>query len=340
MKRYLPYLFVLGLLMVSCVRDVEIDLEDLPDRIVLNASVCPGKEVRAHLSKTWFIMDSIPDFDLPDANVRVYINDKFQGFMRNDDIRGDSISLPGQYVLPGCFVKQGDRLRIEADTDGYEPVSGETRIPGRARIYKVDTLSYRSSAYYAEHLRFSVKIGVETDYYYRLIVEQILDFRKGDSTRTVTSFRSLDGYSWYYSGFSVDYEDPVFQSFGGSPITNQMDGRYCMGVFTGKDMTNTDAIKVSVSPVEYSYESDTLSMDVHYDVRLLSISEDYYRYMKIMRGYSITIGDANFGALIEPADTYSNVENGFGIVAGYQEDKSRITMRRDTVPPYWNPWDG
>ena len=148
--------------MVSCVRDVEIDLEDLPDRIVLNASVCPGKEVRAHLSKTWFIMDSIPDFDLPDANVRVYINDKFQGFMRNDDILGDSISLPGQYVLPGCFVKQGDRLRIEADTDGYEPVSGETRIPGRARIYKVDTLSYRSSAYYAEHLRFSVKIGVET----------------------------------------------------------------------------------------------------------------------------------------------------------------------------------
>ena len=50
--------------MVSCVRDVEIDLEDLPDRIVLNASVCPGKEVCAHLSKTWFIMDSVPDFDL------------------------------------------------------------------------------------------------------------------------------------------------------------------------------------------------------------------------------------------------------------------------------------
>ena len=43
MRRYLPYLFVLGLLMVSCVRDVEIDLEDLPDRIVLNASVCPRK---------------------------------------------------------------------------------------------------------------------------------------------------------------------------------------------------------------------------------------------------------------------------------------------------------
>ena len=176
--------------MVSCVRDVEIDLEDLPDRIVLNASVCPGKEVCAHLSKTWFIMDSVPDFELSDANLRVYVNDEFQGLMRNDDLPEDSIHSRGQYVLPGCFVRQGDCLRIEAEADGYEPVSGETRIPGRARIYEVDTLSYRSSAYYAEYLRFSVKIGVETDSYYRLIVEQILDFRKGDSTRTVTSFRS------------------------------------------------------------------------------------------------------------------------------------------------------
>ena len=141
--------------MVSCVRDVEIDLEDLPDRIVLNASVCPGKEVCAHLSKTWFIMDSVPDFELSDAKVRVYVNDEFQGLMRNDDLSEDSIHSRGQYVLPGCFVRQGDRLRIEAEADGYEPVSGETRIPGRARIYEVDTLSYRSSAYYAEYLRFS-----------------------------------------------------------------------------------------------------------------------------------------------------------------------------------------
>ena len=169
MRRYLPYLFVLGLLMVSCVRDVEIDLEDLPDRIVLNASVCPGKEVCAHLSKTWFIMDSVPDFELSDAKVRVYVNDEFQGLMRNDDLPEDSIHSRGQYVLPGCFVRQGDCLRIEAEADGYEPVSGETRIPGRARIYEVDTLSYRSSACYAEYLRFSVKIGVETDSYYPLI---------------------------------------------------------------------------------------------------------------------------------------------------------------------------
>ena len=131
-------------------------------------------------------------------------------------------------------------MRIEAEADGYEPVSGKLVSPVGHGFMRWIPLSYRSSAYYAEYLRFSVKIGVETDSYYRLIVEQILGLPEGDSTRTVTSFRSLGGYSWYYSGFSVDYEDPVFQSFGGSPITSQMDGRYCMGVFRGEDLVNTE----------------------------------------------------------------------------------------------------
>ena len=39
-----------GVLAASCVRDVEINLGDLPDRIVLNASVSPGKDVRVLVS--------------------------------------------------------------------------------------------------------------------------------------------------------------------------------------------------------------------------------------------------------------------------------------------------
>ena len=129
--------------MVSCVRDVEIDLEDLPDRIVLNASVCPGKEVCAHLSKTWFIMDSVPDFELSDAKVRVYVNDEFQGLMRNDDLPEDSIHSRGQYVLR-LFRETGGLFAYRAEADGYERYR-ETRIPGRARImrwipYPIDLL--------------------------------------------------------------------------------------------------------------------------------------------------------------------------------------------------------
>lgn len=334
------YLCLLALLTLSCVRDVEIDLGELPDRIVLNASVCPDSEVRAHISKTWFIMDSVPDFDLPDATVRVYINDQFRGTMRNDDLPGDSVNLRGQYVLPGCFVSEGDRIRLEAEANGYEPVSGETVIPARAGISRIDTSTFRASPYLASYMRLFVRLKDVGDEHYRLIVERVTDYKKGDSVWTVTSFQNPGPTLLYIPYLSLNYEDPVFQSYGGSPIVSQMDGRFCMGVFAGRDMMYGNTVKVSLWPVDYSYVGDSISTVVRYKVRLLSISEEYYRYMKIMRGFSITIGDANFGALIEPADAYSNVENGFGIVAGYQVSEQSLTMPLDTVPPRWDPWYG
>ena len=88
-----------GVLAASCVRDVEINLGDLPDRIVLNASVSPGKDVRAHVSKTWFIMDNVANFDLPDPKIRVYINGEFQGLMRYDDFK-EEVLIRGNMFCP------------------------------------------------------------------------------------------------------------------------------------------------------------------------------------------------------------------------------------------------
>ncbi len=58
-KVYWLCIFDVWVLAASCVRDVEINLDDL-DRIVLNASVSPGKDVYVPMSRTWFIMDNVP----------------------------------------------------------------------------------------------------------------------------------------------------------------------------------------------------------------------------------------------------------------------------------------
>ena len=340
---------IVSSLALSCVREVEIDLGPLPDRIVLNASISPDREIGAHVSKTWFLMDSVPDFELPGATIRVYVNGAYQGDMRNDDTPDDSLHLKGQYVLPGGFARTGDRVRLEAYAAGFEPVSAETYIPRRAEVLGVDTMGYQTSPDRAGRMRFHIRLGEVPDGYYRLIVEQVTEYRKGDERYTYTSFQGTGGDSAPSGGYAVpydyrptltlDYEDPAFQPTGGSPITNSLDGRYCMGVFASENLSGADAITVSAWPVTYSYRSDTLSTEVRFDVRLLSISEDYYRYMKIMRGFSIVVGDADFGALVEPADTYSNVRGGFGIVAGYQESRVRLVMPVGDEPPRWTPWN-
>ncbi len=55
-----------GVLAASCVRDVEINLGDLPDRIVLNASVSQEGCTCPCLEDLVYLMDNVANFDLPD----------------------------------------------------------------------------------------------------------------------------------------------------------------------------------------------------------------------------------------------------------------------------------
>ena len=115
-------LLVLGLLsLASCTRDVVLVLPPVPPRLVLNASVSPDTDVTAFLSKSWFVLDTVTDDGVGGSNIQVFINDRLQGHMQ---LVPDS-RLTGRYILPGCRVKAGDRLRFRSGRrrDSY-PGSG------------------------------------------------------------------------------------------------------------------------------------------------------------------------------------------------------------------------
>ena len=101
-------LFALCLLLfVSCTRDVVLVLPPVSPRLVLNASVSPDTDVTAFLSKSWFVLDTVTDDGVEDGSIQVFINDRLQGRMQPvSDSR-----FTGRYVLPGCRVRAGDRLR-------------------------------------------------------------------------------------------------------------------------------------------------------------------------------------------------------------------------------------
>ena len=109
-------LFALCLLLfVSCTRDVVLVLPPVSPRLVLNASVSPDTDVTAFLSKSWFVLDTVTDDGVEDGSIQVFINDRLQGRMQPvSDSR-----FTGRYVLPGCRVRAGDRLRLEAEAGGF-----------------------------------------------------------------------------------------------------------------------------------------------------------------------------------------------------------------------------
>ena len=302
-------LFALCLLLfVSCTRDVVLVLPPVSPRLVLNASVSPDTDVTAFLSKSWFVLDTVTDDGVEDGSIQVFINDRLQGCMQPvSDSR-----FTGRYVLPGCRVRAGDRLRLEAEAGGFDPVGGETVIPDPVEVLSVDTVRFTRfgyGGYEYPSIRLYVRFRDKPDKrnYYRLIIEKQTEFQKGDSVITCSSmYRSELNYTDW---LGVVYED-------------------------GKDYT----VRSSFWPVDSSFKGDSVTTTVHYDIRLMAISEEYYRYLVVIRNFSISLGDAYLDGLVEPTATYTNVEGGFGIVAGCQLAHRRFTMPFGDKEPSWNPF--
>lgn len=337
---------LLHLLCSSCLRDVVLKLDPVPSLLVLNASVTPDREVAAFLSKSWFLLDSVPQYLLPekDVNIDVYVNDVFRGTMQRSDNPEDSTEYKGQYKLPGCYVKAGDKVRFEAEAPEFAPVAGETKIPQKSEIAALDTAFYSNT--YNMYVYLTLRDNPSERNYYRLVVERLDEYHKGDSVMWKSQFFDDKGYRVSISGdrFEVDnnsffnwlsltYDDPVFQPDIPS-MDNHRDGFY-RGIFSDDLFNGKEyAVAFSFYP-DYSFVTDTLSATVHYDIHLLSISEDYYNYLKVIRNFSILLGDTDMSGQLEPTASYSNVTNGFGVVTGYQKSTRRITMPVGSVPPYW-----
>lgn len=348
MKKKLSIVLLLMqvILYASCMRDVVLELDSVPPVLVLNATVTPDSEVSAFLSKSWFLLDSVPEYDLPDKDVHidVYVNGVLRGSMQRADNPADSIECKGQFKLPGCYVQAGDKVRMEAEASGFNPVSAETLIPEKTEIQSIDTVSFIKPGFYDyRNLRIYATLhdNASERNYYRLVAERLIEVHKGDSVMWVSTlcdelFRdkvygdSIDMQKYSFDYFILTYDDPVFQP--DIPSMDYYDGPYCRGIFTDDLFRGKEyAVTCAFTP-DYSFVTDSISVTVHYDFHLLSVSEAYYNYLKVIRNFSISLGDASLDGLLEPTATYSNVTDGFGVVTGYQKSTRRITMPVGSSP--------
>lgn len=324
-------------------------MEVLPDRIVLNALASPDG-IRAHLSKSMMLTDENPDYVLTGAEANVFVNNRFVGVLEVNDEPDDSLHAVGQFRLD-YPLRVDDRIRIEASAAGYDPVSSETRIPFACRIERVDTMMWEDdySLYDRSdtlNIRAYVTLGEvrqDTACYYRLLVNRRMRLEKDGVTRVFNSLNDGIGLGtsdgvYYYTSYSrypllVDYEDLVFQMFDSNPALQAVNGSYGLGSFASTSLPENRTVRFSFSPIYYSYRDDSLSFDVDFEIYLLSISDEYYRYLQLLRDYSVQLGSVDFGSLLESAASYTNVNNGFGLVGAYQMDSVAFRMPLDTVCP-------
>ncbi len=323
----------------SCVDDELIPFKKGEPRLVLNAVLSPEQDIALHLSKSFENGSKLSEAILKEpAIVRVYINNQFRGNMIPDDPEPVEEEyarerLKGRYCLAGVKPLSGDEIRLEAEAEGLPTATATIRIPDTPVLLSVDTIRY-TNAKNREMMRLYVKMEdrKEQRNYYRMLLSKK---KCENGVEKEELFPSIYGYytdgyyedpSMYKPFWEVDYEDPVFtadlptESIGSAERNEQ--GIFTDNLFNGSGYV----LKLSFSNITDSFKSDTIDMQITYYTKLLAISESYYLYYKRSSGLYLSIGHIQLAPARADYMTYSNVENGFGLVASYNETKYAIDM--------------
>ena len=329
MKKVLFILISLALLS-SCEKEIEFNGEQSDSRLVINSIVATGEPVKAHLSKSYFFLDINEDTQAPDDLVTsLYVNGNLIGEMTPGFDTLWEMYWPYDYQLFPIFYhdyrpQEGDIVRITASANGFEDVEGTTSALPKAVDCQMEMEVTQWSAGYVYHFNYDTQ-EYETDSSifdiggYLNLTFTFTDPNPGktDCFRLITSRNSSMTVGDNRRHISFDYDDPIFETgmmendfFDASDLDTRPEGVFTDILFDGSSYR----LKVKVwFDCELAEDYDPDFYRVPFIVEHLS--KEYYNYLN-----TCNQGDEALQIYAEPIHTYSNIINGYGIVAGRAVD--------------------
>ena len=342
MKR-IVYLAIIAFSFVSCENEIPFDIKENPQKLILNALIDADKEENEIIlgltgrEKTDIVYE---------GNVDIYING-----VHKEHLLTIPSDLPDYGYLVAGVVKThlrfspDDTIRIEARTDdGKHYAWAEVIVPHPVAIEKIDTSQFSTTtwSYVNTYLRVRTTFTDDTKKanYYRILM-------KGDLEIDAKEVGSPD-YGIFYETFStplVIREDVVLTD--GRPSVEDEQGilapvENMYGVFDDSRINGNYTMTTSVLiPHAYLNEiayyshywggnkyDDVRRVGISVKVKLLSISKDYYLYLKAANIGAGSSEDDYFGL---PVKIPSNVKGGTGIV-GVSIGNEKVIHLEDYIP--------
>jgi len=308
----------------SCVK--EIDTGNLPveHKLVIYCMLTPDSLVSVRLSKTNSLL--IDDLDsVPGAKVELYENDKFVEILTD---KGN-----GRFCSAKIYPVESHSYTIKASAPGFENAEGTDSIPRKVLIQKSEKKSWfiheqNSEQEFVDYLASFTPINEAGNQYELLFFTQ--------SRREIPG--SMPIYDINYIAGSLLEADACIAD------EKYLNSYFSTFVFTDENLDKQKGIVHLKFIYGYAgggnYTSalgnpwDILGPEGEYTA-LRSISKSYYLFRK---SYYIYVTNQElfqkwdpsdpFSVLINtnPSDVFSNVNNGYGIVAAYQHSYVRTTI--------------
>lgn len=316
-----------AILLTSCEKEIEFNGEQTDPKLVINSLVEPGQPVKARIGKSCFFLDYERDHSMPEGTVaQLYINDNFVGNMDmvTDSIevmfythQGDSIGYQlEKYFQSDYCPQEGDVVKIKASAPGFDDVEATTSPLPNAVEAQVDMEVVGWVSWYQEAYG---ETGEDSLLYITAVVNltiTIIDSNPGqnDAFRIHIDRTKSDPDSRNHIYCSAEYDDPIFGStlpnndfIDMSDLETRPEGVFSDVLFDGRSYQVKFTEVYIQMMVEETFTPDFFRLPI----RVEHLSKEYYNYL-----YTCDQGDVALQIWAEPIQTYSNVTNGYGVLAG------------------------
>ena len=291
----------LGLLLLlwSCEEPVDLGIEAVKSRLVINANIFPGEPVSLRVSATR--PPGTPARAIEDAQVAL-----FEG----SELVEELTFIPGPEGRDGTYrtkrylPRVGRQYTIHVAASGYDPVTAVSSIPLPVAIDSLgitDLIVRQEEGYtlYDYVLSVNYRDPVDTINYYDLrIWQRVVPFSvtaRGDTTTGRPVLKSIElpsAVGTVSRPFSL-----LIQDRGSSmPLQLRLSSRL---------KTDRELLGGIVA-------------------ELRTVSREYYFYQRSLRADDTTAG----GGLDEPVILFDNVDSGLGIFAGYNSTQNSLHFDR------------
>ncbi|WP_343692996.1 DUF4249 domain-containing protein [Chitinophaga sp.] len=280
-------IFLTILTTFSCVKESRIEIPYAGDKIVLNSLLQPDSLIYIRVTSSKRVTEY--EFDPLDSATVV--------------LEEDGIVLPAPiyklingygYYVSQSTAKTGSHYSIRVANGGFTSVSAADSTPTRPLI----------SDAYAQHalnrVRFTMHENGNTTDYYRL---------------RIFNAREVNGRWVINSADTIHFRlDPALNNDLPDMITNDYKREYIM----------TDA-NFNGKTIQFVLQTQKEVNSSHMIIELSALTPEAWRYLRSTSSQRLSESDSqNFS--LDPENAYSNVENGYGIVAGINAARLLFTV--------------
>lgn len=305
-------LLLSAITLLSCETVVDIDLPVEPTRLVVNGFINPDSAVAVRISKSRFVLDRSQAFTLvDDAIVTLFEN----------GLEVTQLTTEGEGWYTSSFRPQaGSEYIIQASASGLEPVEANTEVLPIVVIKALTADSVRRETG-TSCFNDDCQPIYSTDYRVQLSLSDPVNqdnfYEVQAYTVVVDSFPVFDDNSDEPTGYDViTYWGEAYLT-SDDPVVSSTEFDFGDGAFFGSSLLFTDEIfSGNEYTLNFTSEGSFGGNITRLIIVLRTLSNDQYQYLRTLQLQEYNEGDP----FAEVVPVYNNIENGFGIFAGYSAD--------------------